>query len=69
MHCATLLIVHVPTLLIVGNDDFEVLELNRRAMRRMSAPTELVVIEGATHLSEEPGTLDQVSEHAAAWLT
>jgi putative phosphoribosyl transferase len=57
-----------PTLLIVGSEDTEVLELNRLAMRRMSAPTELVVIEGATHLFEEPGTLDQVSERAAAWF-
>lgn len=60
--------VRAPTLLIVGSDDTEVLELNRLAMRRMSAPTELVVIEGATHLFEEPGTLDQVCERAAAWF-
>lgn len=63
-----LISVRAPTLLIVGSEDFQVHELNRRAMRRMSAPTELVVIEGATHLFEEPGTLDQASERAAAWF-
>jgi putative phosphoribosyl transferase len=55
-------------LLIVGGEDTEVLELNRRAMRRMPAPTDLVVIEGATHLFEEPGALDQVCECASTWF-
>jgi putative phosphoribosyl transferase len=63
-----LISVRAPTLLIVGGADTEVLGLNRLAMRRMAAPTELVVIEGATHLFEEPGALDQVSERAAAWF-
>jgi putative phosphoribosyl transferase len=60
--------VRVPTLLIVGSDDTQVLQLNRLAMRRIPAETQLVTIEGATHLFEEPGTLDQVAQHAADWF-
>lgn len=61
--------VQAPTLLIVGSDDTEVLRLNRMAMRRIPAEKRLVTIEGATHLFEEPGTLDQVAQHAADWFT
>ena len=58
-----------PTLLLVGSLDYEVLELNRAAQRQMTnAECELTVIPGATHLFEEPGTLEQVSEHAAEWF-
>lgn len=54
-----------PTLLIVGSLDTEVLEMNRDAMARMErAPVELEVVEGATHLFEEPGTLERVAELA-----
>jgi putative phosphoribosyl transferase len=60
--------VRSPTLLIVGSEDDEVLALNRQAMARMSAPVELRIVEGATHLFEEPGALDEVSEIAAEWL-
>jgi len=60
--------VHVPTLLIVGGNDTQVLELNRRAMSRIPAHTQLVTIEGATHLFEEPGALDQVAQHTADWF-
>lgn len=60
--------VHVPTLLIVGGNDSQVLELNRMAMRRIPAPTQLITIDGATHLFEEPGTLDEVARHAADWF-
>lgn len=63
-----LISVRAPTMLIVGSEDTEVLKLNRLAMRRMSAHTELVVIEGASHLFEEPGTLDQVLQRAAEWF-
>jgi putative phosphoribosyl transferase len=56
-----------PTLLIVGSNDVPVLELNRSAMRRMRAAAELKVVEGATHLFEEPGALEQVSALAADW--
>lgn len=60
--------VQAPTLLIVGGDDVEVLALNRAAMRRIPAPTQLITIDGATHLFEEPGALDAVAAHAAEWF-
>ena len=60
--------VHTPTLLIVGSDDIQVLRLNRMAMSRIPAETQLVTIDGATHLFEEPGTLDQVARRAADWF-
>ena len=57
-----------PTLLIVGGNDDVVLELNRAALARLRATARLEVIPGATHLFEEPGTLDEVARHAAAWF-
>jgi pimeloyl-ACP methyl ester carboxylesterase len=57
-----------PTLLIVGGDDEVVLELNRAALERLHSPARLEVIPGATHLFEEPGKLDEVARHAAAWF-
>jgi putative phosphoribosyl transferase len=60
--------VQSPTLLIVGGDDVEVLALNRHAMRQMTCPQRLEVVPGATHLFEEPGTLDAVADLAARWF-
>jgi pimeloyl-ACP methyl ester carboxylesterase len=60
--------VRVPTLLLVGGRDEQVLELNREAMRLMHADVELVVVPGATHLFEEPGTLEEAGEHAKEWF-
>lgn len=60
--------VKAPTLLIVGGDDEPVIEMNRDAMRQMAAPVELEIVPGATHLFEEPETLEQVMELAAAWF-
>lgn len=60
--------VRCPTLLIVGGLDTQVLALNQSARDRMSAPCELVLVPGATHLFEEPGTLDQVADLAAEWF-
>lgn len=60
--------VRAPTLLIVGGDDVQVLELNREAQRQMSAKCELMVIPGATHLFEEPGTLRAAAEAARDWF-
>jgi dienelactone hydrolase len=60
--------VKASTLLIVGGDDEPVIEMNRDAMRQMSAPVELEIVPGATHLFEEPGTLEQVMELASAWF-
>jgi pimeloyl-ACP methyl ester carboxylesterase len=61
--------VTAPTLLIVGGADREVLELNRQAMAKMSTEVRLEVVAGATHLFEEPGTLEQVATLAGDWFT
>jgi putative phosphoribosyl transferase len=60
--------VTAPTLLIVGGDDEPVIEMNRTAYRLLSCPKRLVIVPGASHLFEEPGTLEQVAEHALIWL-
>lgn len=61
--------VKAPTLLIVGGQDDEVIELNRTALRQMQAPVELAIVPGATHLFEEPGALEEVERLAARWFT
>lgn len=58
-----------PTLLIVGGADEMVLELNRRALAQLRCPSELAVVEGATHLFEEPGTLAEAAILACDWFT
>lgn len=65
---AALEVVQAPTLLIVGGNDETVLALNREARARMTCPTELEVIPGASHLFEEPGALDDVASLAASWF-
>ncbi|UXA09538.1 phosphoribosyltransferase [Mycobacterium sp. SMC-2] len=65
---AALARVHAPTLLIVGGRDDVVLELNRQAQARIPGECELTVVPGATHLFEEPGTLDQVAVLARDWF-
>jgi dienelactone hydrolase len=60
--------VEAPTLLIVGGCDEPVIDLNREAMRQMHAHVQLEIVPGATHLFEEPGTLDQVADLAATWF-
>lgn len=57
-----------PTLLIVGGNDYGVIELNERAFALMRCEKELIPVPGATHLFEEPGTLEQAASHAADWL-
>jgi putative phosphoribosyl transferase len=59
--------VTAPTLLIVGGDDEPVIDMNRNAMRRMHGHVALEIVPGATHLFEEPGTLEEVARLAAAW--
>ena len=61
--------VKAPTLLIVGGEDHQVLELNRRARLRLRAESGIAVVPGATHLFEEPGALEQVASLAAGWFT
>jgi dienelactone hydrolase len=61
--------VNAPTLLIVGGLDDVVIELNREAYARLAATRkQLVVVPGASHLFEEPGTLDEVARLAADWF-
>jgi putative phosphoribosyl transferase len=60
--------VAAPTLLIVGGRDDPVIELNQHALARLTAPRELHIVPGATHLFEEPGALDQVSRLARDWF-
>ena len=60
--------VTAPTLLIVGGDDMEVIDLNRWAMMRMRCPTSLEIVPRATHLFEEPGALARVASLAAGWF-
>lgn len=66
---AALAAVRSPTLLLVGGDDESVIELNQAAMRRMTGVVSLVIVPGASHLFEEPGTLERVADEAAAWFT
>ncbi len=61
--------VEAPTLLIVGGNDLSVIDMNKDAIEQMHAETKLEIIPGATHLFEEPGTLDQVVEKASEWFT
>ena len=60
--------VRAPTLLIVGSRDPVVLQLNREAMARMRTEVQLEIVPGATHLFEEPGTLEVVARLARDWF-
>jgi putative phosphoribosyl transferase len=60
--------VKAPTLLLVGSKDTEVVEMNRRAAQAMSCTRELRLVEGATHLFQEPGALESVARAAAVWF-
>jgi pimeloyl-ACP methyl ester carboxylesterase len=60
--------VQAPTLLIVGGLDTAVIPLNQQAYEQIKAEKKLVIVPGATHLFEEPGTLEQVAHLAAQWF-
>jgi pimeloyl-ACP methyl ester carboxylesterase len=60
--------VRCPTLLIVGGADVDVIALNQRALRRMTAPVQVHIVPGAGHLFEEPGALDEVMTVASEWF-
>lgn len=60
--------VSAPTLLIVGGHDDVVIRLNQQAYTHLTCKKELVIVPRASHLFEEPGTLEQVARHAAAWF-
>lgn len=61
--------VHAPTLLVVGGHDAGVLECNEAAAERLGSVARLAVVPGATHLFEEPGTLEAAADLAAGWFT
>jgi putative phosphoribosyl transferase len=62
--------VTAPTLLIVGGDDEPVIEMNEWALARLGSPVKrLEIVPGASHLFEEPGTLEEVARLAADWFT
>lgn len=61
--------VTAPTLLIVGSLDTAVMTLNERAFRQLRCTKEMDIVNGATHLFEEPHKLDEVAELAAKWFT
>ncbi|WP_371784309.1 dienelactone hydrolase family protein [Streptosporangium subroseum] len=65
---AALQSVHQPTLLIVGERDPAVLNLNREAMKELRGETRLEIVPGASHLFEEPGALEQVAHLAGEWF-
>ncbi len=60
--------IQAPTLLIVGGNDFPVIDLNRRAFAALQSKKKMVIVPGATHLFEEPGTMEQVAREATAWF-
>ena len=57
-----------PVLLIVGGLDTEVIELNQEAYEKLGGVRKMEIVDGATHLFEEPGTLEKVTELAASWF-
>ena len=60
--------VQAPTLLIVGGDDTRVIQINQQALTLLKAEKKLVIVPGASHLFEEPGTLEQVAGLASDWF-
>lgn len=61
-------LVKAPTLLIVGGDDIAVIELNQKAFKQLNCQKSLEIVPNATHLFEEPGALEQVSQLAYQWF-
>ena len=62
-------LVAAPTLLIVGAFDSQVIELNRQAYARLVCRKQMILVPGASHLFEEPGTLETVARVACEWFT
>lgn len=60
--------VRAPTLLIVGGNDGPVIEMNEEALNQLKIKKKIVIVPGATHLFEEPGTLEEVARLAADWF-
>lgn len=60
--------IHIPTLIIVGGNDFGVVELNTSAFNQLKSIKKMEIIPGATHLFEEPGALEKVADLASEWF-
>ena len=60
--------VRAPTLLIVGGEDAIVIDLNRQTQQHLNCEHRLEIVQGASHLFEEPGTLERVAELASSWF-
>jgi putative phosphoribosyl transferase len=60
--------VQAPTLLIVGGRDLPVIDMNQEALDQLRGPKQLIIVPGATHLFEEPGTLEEVARLASQWF-
>ena len=60
--------VRAPTLLIVGGNDRQVISLNQQALELLSVTKKMVIVPGATHLFEEPGALESVSQLSSRWF-
>ena len=61
--------VNAPTLLIVGGDDYSIIDLNTEAAKWIRAPKKIEIVPGSTHLFEEPGALEDVARLARKWFT
>ncbi len=66
--CETAEVIKVPTMFIVGQEDYDVREANKEVFLKLKCKKELAVIPRATHLFEEPGTLKRVAQLAAKWF-
>ncbi len=60
--------VQSPTLLVVGGNDYPVIDMNQEALDKLKTEKKMVIVPGATHLFEEPGTLEVVARLAADWF-
>ena len=60
--------IKAPTLLIVGGEDKQVIELNQIAMAKMHCEVKMKIVAGATHLFEEPGKLEEVAHLSLTWF-
>jgi putative phosphoribosyl transferase len=65
---AALTRVKAPTLMIVGGNDPVIIDLNKKALRHLKVHKDLIIVPRATHLFEEPGTLEEVAKLAAGWF-
>ena len=61
-------LVQAPTLLIVGGNDTQVIELNEMALERLQSEKQMSIVPGATHLFSEPGTLEEAARLATEWF-